>query len=296
MKFFLLLSFTFLIFPIHSLKYPSNFLQISDLSDSSIDLKSQKNPIKLSIISLIHIENDLDEDSSLSDTYDSAKSKSLGGDMHIQTKLHDPLDDLKDFSLKDLDLSSHKSKKSRSYDDLDDTFNKKLDALDKQSEGLYTSLVPKSKDSKDKDDLDDEDDDTLKKPLKAEELLAAAESKLGSHKNPLGEDARRRAKHRFAEMDVELPKPKKFDDMIEEPLISLEDDSESKPKEEHHSQAYLRHLDQIKKQKVDDAVIPPAQKDPILGSFVKNLQTIAAGENVTLCNKFYFLKKKMDFG
>lgn len=215
--------------------------------------------------------------------------------MHIQTKLHDPLDDLKDFSLKDLDLSSHKlSKKSRSYDDLDDNFNKKLAALDKQSEGLYTSLVPKSKDSKDKDDLDDEDDETLKKPLKAEDLLAAAESKLGSHKNQLGlgEDAKRRAKHRFTELDSELPKPKKFtDDMIEEPLISLEDDSENKPKEEHHSQAYLRHIDQIKKQKVEDAVIPPAQKDPILGSFVKNLQTIAAGENVTLC-KFQFINLK----
>ena len=207
--------------------------------------------------------------------------------MHIQTKLHDPLDDLKDFSLKDLDLSSHKSKKSRSYDDLDDSFNKKLDALDKQSEGLYTSLVPKSKDSKDKDDLDDEDE-PLKKPFKAEDLLAVAESKLGSHKN--GEDARRRAKHRFAELDAELPKPKKFDEMIEEePLSSLDEDSESKPKEEHHSQAYLRHLDQMKKQKVEDAVIPPAQKDPILGSFVKNLQTIAAGENVTLC-KFHFTK------
>ena len=38
-----------------------------------------------------------------------------------------------------------------------------------------------------------------------------------------------------------------------------------------------------KKQKNADAATPPSQKDPILGNFVKNLQTIASGENITLC-------------
>jgi hypothetical protein len=208
------------------------------------------------------------------------KSKVLGEDSfsHFKSKVHDPLDDLKDFKLKDFDLKNlRRSPKSNNYDDLDDNLNKKLDALDKESEGFYTSMVPKSKDSEDLDI----DDDAPKKPLKAEDLLAAAESKIGaSHKLDL--DSKRRPKHRFSELDEELPKPKKFSDENLDDLPD-EEDEKLKPKEEHHSQAYMKHLEQLKKQKNADAATPPSQKDPILGNFVKNLQTIASGENITLC-------------
>lgn len=172
------------------------------------------------------------------------------------SKVSDPLNDLKDFNgndfnFKDTSSDHHKSLKSKAYEDLDEKFNKKFDELEEKSSDFF-SLKPKT-------DLNDDISD---------ESLAPKRSK--------------RNKFIEEEQDSErIKKPMKFSDENLDEI--LKEDKEIKPLEIHHSQAYRKHLEQLKKLKSAEAVESPSEKDPILGSFVKNLQNIASGDNNTFC-------------
>ena len=48
---------------------------------------------------------------------------------------------------------------------------------------------------------------------------------------------------------------------------------------EHRSQAYLNHLERMKKQKKEEDLKGPSEDDPVLGSFMKNLQSISVGDD-----------------
>ena len=226
------------------------------------------------------------------------KSKGLSEESNLskgKSKLHDPLDDLKDFNFKE--ISPHrKPLKSKKYDDLDEKFNKRFEELDKNDDFLSLSETKQHKTNEDEEknvknssDLDDlitsahakishhfsqssdfDDDSSLEdKELKLQEDLGDKNSK----KNPF--------RSRFSEIEDERNLPKKYSEKDREEEL----DSYMQSKEDgqqHHSQAYLRHLEQIKKQKATETAETPSQKDPILGNFVKNLQSIASGDNATI--------------
>ena len=160
-----------------------------------------------------------------------------------------------------------------SFDDSEeDSLDKKLEALDKASSGSFAALA------KTKYDPDEEDDD-IKKSLVDTSNSHKFQTKRKGGLEDMFSDSKTFAsddqpsKHRFIE-DDEKPKTKKFSD-------EDEDDHTSHKREEHHSQAYLRHMEQMKKQKDAENESPPAKKDPILGSFVKSLESIASGDNST---------------
>lgn len=189
----------------------------------------------------------------------------------------DPLEALKSLKIKDsadiLDNNDKNDLQSKyAYDDLDEKLNKKLDDLDKESLDFFSNPQKHSKHSR----KESEEDDNIEEKSSLDDDDETAD--IFPQKN----NNKRKILNKLKE-EIQLHKPKKFSDEDLDEVVDENEKTAPKFQEIHHSQAYLKHLDQIKKQKQEDDMIPPSKKDPVFGTFMKNLQNIASGSNDSLC-------------
>lgn len=209
----------------------------------------------------------LDEDS---DIHESFKNK----------EMVDPLEALKSLKIKDSPEGLEKTNDNNnenneidselqtkySYDDLDEKLDKKLDDLDKESLDFFSNPHKKSKHSEKEAEEDNSFEEKSSKDDENTDILPHKRKILNKIKE-----------------EMQMRKPKKFSDEDLDEFVEENERPAPKFQEVHHSQAYLKHLEQMKKQKKEDDMVPPSKKDPILGSFMKNLQNIASGSNDSLC-------------